>query len=282
VSRDGASNAILITGCSSGIGKVTAAHLAANGHNVYATARDPAKLTELAEAGCKTLALDVTDEASMKAAVAAVVEAEGAVGVLINNAGFSQSGAVEATPMDAIRKLYETNVFGAVRLTQLALPGMRRQGAGRIINVSSVAGRVTMPGSGVYSSTKFAIEAFSDALRFEVAGFGIHVVVIEPGPTRTNFTDVANDGMAGSGDLDGVYGDYHEAVAKADKEGDASALASDPEAVAKAIERAITVPRPRTRYKVSFVVRLLPGLRGTLGGRGFDAFLKTQAPPPKP
>jgi short-subunit dehydrogenase len=281
VSQDGASNAILITGCSSGIGRVTAAHLAAKGHSVYATARDPAKLAELAEAGCKTLALDVTDEDSARAAVAAVEEAEGAVGVLVNNAGFSQSGAVEATPMDAIRKLYETNVFGAVRMAQLVLPGMRRQGAGRIVNISSVAGKVTMPGSGVYSSTKFAIEAFSDALRFEVAGFGIQVVVVEPGPTRTAFTDTANEGMSGAGDAGGAYAEYQEAVAKADKEGDGSALASDPEAVAKTIERAIAARRPKTRYKVSFVVRLLPRLRGLLGGRGFDLFLKTQAPPPK-
>lgn len=275
------SKPVLITGCSSGIGKVTAAHLAAKGFNVYATARDVNKLADLAAAGCKTLALDVTQEASARAAVEQIEAAEGTVGALVNNAGFSSSGAIENASMDSIRALYETNVFGAVRMAQLVLPGMREAGAGRVINISSVAGKVTMPGSGIYSSTKFAVEAMSDALRFEVAGFGIEVVVVEPGPTRTAFTDTANEGMASSGE-GGAYADFQAAVAKADKEGDASGLASDPEAVAKTIEKALTARRPKPRYKVSFVVRLLPGIRGTLGGRGFDLFLRTQVPPPRP
>jgi short-subunit dehydrogenase len=276
-----AAQAILITGCSSGIGHATALHLAKAGRNVYATARDPAELEELARAGCKTLALDVTDDESARAAVAQIEAAEGDVWGLVNNAGFSNSGAVEAMSMNSIRRQYETNVFGYVRMSQLVLPGMRRQGAGRIVNVSSVAGRVTMPGSGVYSSTKFAIEALSDALRFEVARFGVQVVIVEPGPTRTAFTDTANAGMAAGAET-AAYDEYHRAVAKADKEGDASGLASDPEDVAKVIATALTARRPKPRYRVSFVVRLLPGLRAALGGRGFDLFLRTQVPPPGP
>jgi NAD(P)-dependent dehydrogenase (short-subunit alcohol dehydrogenase family) len=272
------SKAVLITGCSSGIGRATAEHLASKGWTVYATARDPAKLADLAQRGCRMLALDVLDERSMRAAVAAVEHAEGAVGVLVNNAGYGQSGAVESVSLDDVRRNYETNVFGYMRMAQLVLPGMRRQGWGRIVNLSSVAGRVTMPGSGVYSSTKFAIEGFTDALRFEVRGFGVNVVLVEPGPIRTRFTETANRAIPQG---DGPYADYHAAVAKADAEADQSRLlADDPEDVATTVERAISARRPHARYRVGIPARLLPTLRRALPDRAFDAFLRTQAPPP--
>src|SRR3954468_17014744 len=130
------SKAVLITGCSTGIGRATAEHLVGRGHTVYATARRPESIADLEDKGCRTLALDVTDEASMQAAVGAVEEAEGAVGVLVNNAGYSQSGAVESVSMDDLRRQFETNVFGLVRMCQLALPKMREQGWGRIVNIS--------------------------------------------------------------------------------------------------------------------------------------------------
>jgi NAD(P)-dependent dehydrogenase (short-subunit alcohol dehydrogenase family) len=171
-------------------------------------------------------------------------------------------------------------MLGYLRMAQLVLPGMRRAGRGRIINVSSVAGRAVMPGAGVYSATKYAIEALSDALRFEVKGFGIDVVLIEPGPIRTNFTETATDAIASAAGDDGPYGAYHAAVAKADAETDASRLAGDPEDVARAIERALTARRPRARYQVTFVARLLPALHGVLPDRAWDAFLRTQAPRP--
>src|ERR1700737_2986576 len=134
------SKAVLITGCSSGIGHATAELLASQGWNVYATARRPETIEDLAAKGCKTLALDVTDEESMSKAVAAVTEAEGAVGVLINNAGYSQSGAVETIPLDQVRRQFETNVFGLIRMCQLVLPGMRRQHWGKIVNISYIGG----------------------------------------------------------------------------------------------------------------------------------------------
>ena len=274
------SKAVLITGCSSGIGHAIAERLVAGGHRVYASARRPDAIADLAEKGCEILAIDVTDDDSMRAAVAAVEDAEGAVGVLVNNAGYGQSGAIEATPIDAVRRNFETNLLGYMRMAQLVLPGMRRQGSGRIVNMSSVAGRVTMPGSGPYSATKFAIEAMSDALRFEVRGFGVQVVIVEPGPIRSGFTGTANASMPGA---DGAYADYHEAVAKADAEADQSKLlAGDPDDVAKAVERAITARRPRTRYRVTVPARLLPTMRRVLSDRTFDAFLRTQAPPPRP
>ena len=152
-----ASKAVLITGCSSGIGHATAEHFAARGWTVYASARRTDSIADLAERGVKTLALDVTDEDSMRAAVTAVEEAEGAVGVLVNNAGYSHSGAVETLELDDIRRQFETNVFGLVRMCQLALPGMRRQGSGRIVNMSSMGGNFTFPGGGAYHATKYAV-----------------------------------------------------------------------------------------------------------------------------
>src|SRR2546421_4433426 len=161
------SKAVLITGCSSGIGWATAERLADRGWTVYATARRPESIAGLAERGCRTLALDVTDEESMRTAVTTVEANEGAVGALVNNAGYSQSGAVETVPLDDVRRQFETNVFGLVRMCQLVLPGMRRQGHGRIVNVSSMGGRMTFPGGGFYHATKHAVAAISDALRFE-------------------------------------------------------------------------------------------------------------------
>src|SRR5215203_7158150 len=175
------SKAVLITGCSSGIGWATAERLADVGWRVYATARDVEKIAPLEERGCMLLPIDVTDEGSMRSAVEEIERREGAVGVLVNNAGYSQSGAVEAVPMDKVRRQFETNVFGLVRMTQLVLPGMRKQGWGRVVNISSMGGKLVFPGGGYYHATKYAVEAISDALRYEVKGFGIDVVLIEPG-----------------------------------------------------------------------------------------------------
>lgn len=268
---------ILITGCSTGIGRSAAEHLAAHGHTVYATARRLETIADLERAGCRTLRLDVLDEDSMSAAVGVIEAEHRAVGALVNNAGYAVSGAIEAVSIDAVRQEFETNVFGYVRMAQLVLPGMRRNGRGRIVNVSSVAGRVTMPGAGAYAASKYAIEAISDALRFEVRGFGVRVIVIEPGPIRTAFTSAANSALPTGG---GPYDVYHAAVAKADAETDESFIAGKPEQVATAIERAITAQRPRPRYRVTPISRVLPVLRGGLGDRAFDAFLRTQIKPP--
>src|SRR5215218_9188671 len=152
-----ASKAVLITGCSTGIGRATAEHLAAKGHTVYASARRLESIADLGAKGCKTLALDVTSEESMRAAVAAVEGSHGAVGALVNNAGYSQSGAIESVPLDSIRAQFETNVFGLVRMCQLVLPAMRRERSGRIVNISSMGGRLVFPGGGAYHATKYAV-----------------------------------------------------------------------------------------------------------------------------
>ena len=186
-----AAKAVLITGCSTGIGRAAAEHLAGRGWTVYATARRPESIEDLKDKGCRTLALDVTDEQSMRDAVKQVEDAEGAVGVLVNNAGYSQSGAVESVNLDDVRGQFETNVFGLIRMCQLVLPAMRRQGWGKIVNISSMGGKMTFPGGGIYHGTKHAVEAISDALRFEVRGFGVDVVVIEPGLIKTQFGEAA-------------------------------------------------------------------------------------------
>jgi NAD(P)-dependent dehydrogenase (short-subunit alcohol dehydrogenase family) len=278
------SKAVLITGCSTGIGRATAERLAASGHRVYATARRPESIADLEAKGARTLALDVTDEGSMHAAVAAVEEAEGAVGALVNNAGYSQSGAVESLDIDAVRAQFETNVFGLVRLCQLVLPGMRRQRYGRIVNVSSIGGKLVFPGGGAYHATKHAVEALSDALRFEVKGFGVDVVVIEPGLIKTEFAAAAtaalNEGAAG----DGPYAAFNRAVGAATVgayEGPAAMLGGGPETVAKAIEKAIVSRRPRTRYRVTPSAHIVLRQRALFTDRMWDAFVGTQFPRPR-
>jgi NAD(P)-dependent dehydrogenase (short-subunit alcohol dehydrogenase family) len=278
------SKAVLITGCSTGIGRATAEHLASRGWNVYATARKPESIADLAKRGCQTLALDVCDEASMRAAVETVERAEGAVGVLINNAGYGLEGAFEEVPMTDIRRQFETNVFGLIAMTKLVLPAMRRQRWGRIVNLSSMGGKLTFPGGAYYHATKHAVEALSDALRFEVKGFGIDVIVIQPGPIKTRFGDTAVGNVATT--KDSPYAAFNAVLEKQVREiyesGPMARFAAPPEAVADVIEKSITATNPKTRYKVTLAARFLMGLKSVLPDRAFDAFLRTQFPPPAP
>lgn len=274
---------VLITGCSSGIGAATAADLAAHGHTVYATARRPETLQALADQGCRTLALDVTDEESMAAAVAAVEEAEGSVGVLVNNAGYSQSGAIESIPLEDIRRQFETNVFGLIRMSQLVLPGMRKAGKGRIINIGSMGGKLTFPGGGSYHATKYAVEAISDAMRFEVQGFGVQVVLIEPGLITTEFAHAAvasTDGLN-----DGPYADFNSKVGAVTAGIYESRLAGlvggGPETVAEVIRTAIESKRPKARYTVTPSATLGIVQRQITPDRLWDLMMRAQFPVPK-
>lgn len=278
------SKAVLITGCSSGIGRATAKQLVANGWTVYATARRPESIVDLTEAGCKTLGLDVTDEESMQAAIAEVEKNEGAVGVLINNAGYSQSGAIETVPMDKIRCQFETNVFGLVRMTQLVLPGMRRQGWGKIVNISSVGGKLTLAGTGFYNATKHAVESISDALRFEVSGFGIDVIIIEPGLIFTEFGNTVVHGLEGLDDCDGTYTEFHKNYTQATRDfyttGPLVRFGAGPEAVAGTIEKAITAARPKTRYPVTASAHMMLAARKILPDRLWDGYQNTMVRSP--
>jgi NAD(P)-dependent dehydrogenase (short-subunit alcohol dehydrogenase family) len=276
------SRPVLITGCSSGIGRATAEHLVDSGWNVYATARKPEAIEELAKRGAKTVALDVTDEGSMSEAVEEV-ERDAPIGALINNAGYSQSGAIETVPMESVRRQFETNVFGLMRMCQLVLPGMRRAGSGRIVNLSSMGGKLVFPGGGVYHATKHAVEALSDALRWEVAGFGIDVVIVEPGLIVTRFGEAAVGSMADTDDS-APYSKFNAAVAEATAgayEGAMARLGAGPEAVAKRIERAISARRPRPRYKVTASAHMMLGMRGVMTDRMWDRMMTSQFPRPK-
>jgi short-subunit dehydrogenase len=221
----------------------------------------------------------------MGAAVRAVEDAEGAVGVLINNAGYSQSGAVESVKLDDVRAQFETNVFGLVRMCQLVLPKMREQRWGKIVNVSSMGGRLTFPGGGIYHGTKHAVEAISDALRFEVRGFGVDVIVIEPGLIRTQFADAAVSKIETGTTANGPYAEFNAAVADATAgayEGPIAKLGGGPETVAHKIEKAISRRRPKTRYPVTPSARVILGIRRVLPDRGWDKFNASNFPQPKP
>lgn len=279
-----AAGSVLITGCSSGIGQAAALALHEAGRTVVATARNPDTLSGLAGRGLRTLALDVTDESSMRAAV----DAAGPIDVLVNNAGYGLYGTVEQLPMAEIRRQFETNFFGLVRLTQLVLPGMRAAGGGRILNVSSMGGRATLPGGAFYHASKYAVEALSDALRMEVARFGIDVVLIEPGPVRTPWNDVAAGSVAASAagsaaDSNGTgadpYAGFKDAVTAAFStatDGPLARFSSSADDIAKVITRAVTARRPRTRYLINPVARTTVTLRRWLPDRAYDAVLRRQ------
>jgi NAD(P)-dependent dehydrogenase (short-subunit alcohol dehydrogenase family) len=279
------SKAALITGCSSGIGRATALRLAGSGWKVYASARRPEAISELRDAGCETLALDVTDEQSMQAAVASIEQAEGAIGVLINNAGYSQSGAIETVPMEAVRRQFETNVFGLVRLTQLVLPKMRAQRWGKIVNIGSMGGRLSFPGGGHYHATKHAVEAISDAMRFELRGFGIDVILLEPGLITTEFGEAATASMADTTIAgDDPYATFNAtvgAVTKGAYDGPMSRLGGGPDRVAKVIERALKRRRPPARITITPSAKVTIAMRRLLPDRAWDAAMRAQFPQPE-
>jgi NADP-dependent 3-hydroxy acid dehydrogenase YdfG len=279
-----ASKVVLITGCSSGIGAATAEHLAQHGYTVYATARRTETLAPLIAAGCRALALDVIDEESMRAAVAQVEAEHGAVGALVNNAGYSQSGALESIPLDDIRRQFETNVFGLIRMCQLVLPGMRNAGAGRIVNIGSMGGKLTFPGGGVYHATKYSVEALSDALRFEVQGFGVKVVLIEPGLITTEFARTAVGSVDGIAAV-GPYTAFNRAVAERTEgayTGVLAKLGGGPEDVARVIRRALEARRPKPRYTVTPSASLAIAQRRMVSDRVWDRAMRSQFPVPKP
>lgn len=219
----------------------------------------------------------------MTATVDAVEQEHGAVGVLVYNAGFSQSGAVETVAMAQARHQFEANVFGPARLSQLALPGMRAQGWGKVVNISSMGGRLTFPGGGYYHATKYALEALSDAMRFEVEGFGVDVVLVEPGFIRTGFSEAAVISIGDSADAQPTDDPYREFIAglvaatrSVYDSGPMARLVGSPDDVARVVLEAITSARPKARYPVTASARLLRGLRAVLPDRAWDSFLPRQ------
>jgi NAD(P)-dependent dehydrogenase (short-subunit alcohol dehydrogenase family) len=263
----------LVTGASSGIGEAAAAHLAQLGLIVYGAARRLDRLQNLTGHGIRPLAMDVTDEASMVTGVARTIEEQGRLDVLVNNAGYGSYGALEDVALDEARRQFDVNVFGAARLMQLALPQMRAQQRGTIVNITSMGGKIYTPLGSWYHATKFALEALSDCVRMEAAPFGVRVAIIEPGGIRSEWGGIAADLLTKTSG-DGPYGRQARAVAQSLGGERNTRFSSDPSVVAKAVGRAVTDRRPRTRYAVGFGAKPLIGLRQVLPDRTFDALIK--------
>ena len=264
---------ILLTGASSGIGYDTAVALAQQGHKVYAAARRVERMEPLRQYGIVPLKMDVTDEASMKEGVKTLLDAEGRIDVLINNAGYGYFGAVENVPMDDARNQLEVNVFGLARLCQLVLPTMRAQHSGRIINTASVAGRSVFYYGGWYHVSKYAVESLSDAMRMELKPFGIDVVIIEPGAIKTNWGIIAADHLIESS-RGTAYEQTGTMMANNLRNMYLSNTISDPAVVRKAIVRAVNARRPCTRYRIGRMANAIVFFHWLLPTRWWDAFLR--------
>ncbi|WP_144902594.1 SDR family oxidoreductase [Halobellus captivus] len=272
---------VLITGCSSGIGRAAALAFLEEDWCVYATARNPADIETLGEKGCRIATLDVTDGDDVDRVVDRIVDEEGHLTCLVNNAGFGQMGPLEDVPTEQVHRQFDVNVYGPHRLIRAALPQMRAQEGGTIVNVSSAAGRISFPGGSVYAGSKFALEAMSDALRNEVDEYGIDVVLIEPGPVETNFSDRAErevNGGDGSGtdadieadtdadadadtdipglDRSGAYESFYELFSETQLIGGGGLGAISPERVAEDIVDAASSTKPHARYQPGTAARI--------------------------
>ena len=264
---------ILITGASSGIGYDAAETLARQGHRVYAAARRLERMEPLKSLGVQVIRMDVTDEESMQEGVRTVIQSEGRIDVLVNNAGYGFFGAIETVPMEDARRQLEVNVFGLARLTQLVLPHMRKQGSGRIINTSSIAGKMVFYMGGWYNVTKYSVEAFSDALRMEMKPFGIDVVMIEPGAIKTDWGIIAakhlKESSAGSAyeTVGTQWADNMDWFYKTN-------LLSSPQVITKAISQAVNSRHPKARYcrgRFAIIGRLAHAL---MPARWWDAAMR--------
>ena len=263
---------VLVTGASSGIGRATATEFARQGHLVFAAARREEVLAGLAAAApnIQAVGLDVTDEGSVRRAWAEIEAATGGAGVdvLVNCAGFALTGPVEILGGPAVQRQFATNVFGLLTVTRAVLPAMRARKSGRIINISSLVGRATFPGMGVYGATKYAVEALSDALRQEVAGFGIKVVIIEPGFVATNIGEAADANAVAGQQIPPAYADMVSRGSRYLAAQIAKGIAA--EQVAATIVKAAEQPNPRLRYVVPANARPLIALLTSLPGRLAD------------
>lgn len=264
---------VLVTGASAGIGKATAILLAQNGYNVYGAARRTEKMQDLKNYGIKPIALDVTKDESVTACVEQIFKEAGSIDILTNNAGFGSYGAIEDVTMQDAKYQLDVNVFGAMRLTQLVLPKMRQNKYGKIVNLSSVGGKIASPLGGWYHASKFAIEALSDAMRLEVKQFGIDVIVIQPGGTKSEWGDIAVESlMRVSGNT--AYAGLVTAFVKSFKK--LAGNVPEPIVIAKLIKESIEVKNPKTRYAGGYMAKPMLFLRSILSDKMFDRILMSQ------
>ncbi|CAI48671.1 probable oxidoreductase (short-chain dehydrogenase family) [Natronomonas pharaonis DSM 2160] len=247
---------VLITGCSSGIGRAAAYAFLENEWRVYATARNPADIQTLGEAGCDIGTINVRSTEDVERVVDRVIDEAGRIDALVNNAGYGQHGPIEDINDELFEKQFDVNVFGPHRLVRAVLPHMRERRDGTIINVSSVAGRLAAPGMGVYSASKHAIEGYSDSLRRELEPFDIDVSVVQPGPVETSFRDRVDDEL-GRLDRTDAYEDLYAFQEDASLFGGDSPVASHPGEVADVILEAASSTDPQPRYVVGTAAQLL-------------------------
>jgi len=259
---------ILITGASSGMGKVSAERLIKKGYIVYGAARNVKKMQDLVDLGGHVLAMDVTSEKELKKGVDKIIKEQGRIDVLWNNAGYGLYGPIEEVKLDDARYQFEVNLFGLAQLTQLVLPHMRKQKSGLILNTSSIAGKICTPLGAWYHATKHAVEGFSDCLRLEVKKFGIDVVILEPGAIQTAFGPVLLKKMAHKHDK-GPYG----ALAKAVYKGTKNLQGSPPSVIAKTVSKIVASKKPKTRYVAGKYAHLLMFVRRWFGDRIYDKFI---------
>ena len=264
---------ILITGASAGMGKEFAKELSKDGHIVYGAARRVDKMQDIGKLGIKVLSMDVTDDVSMIKGVDTIVKEQGRIDVLINNAGFGSYGAIEDVSISDARYQLEVNVFGAARLIQLVLPYMRKQHYGRILNISSIGGKITTPLGGWYHASKFALEGLSDSLRNEVKQFGIDVVVIEPGGVKSEWASIAADNLA-KNSSDSAYGPLIRKFTAAMKKNEGKG--AEPEVITDLVRKSIASKEPRTRYAGGYMAGISLFMRKILPDRLFDKMLMSQ------
>lgn len=267
---------ILITGCSSGIGFDTAITLQKTGYQVIASCRKQEDLQRLINSGLDAVLLDVNDSASIQAAFAEVLtKTGGKLDVLINNAGYGQAGALEDITRDVLREQFETNVFGLLELTNLAIPVMRSQGQGRIINLSSILGVISLPFRGAYNASKYAVEGLSDTLRLELRSSGIEVITIEPGPIESRFRDNCIDGTLNAIDMKNSYysRQYTNMLSAYKQDSSQASFTKKPEAVIKKIIHAIESKKPRAKYPVTVPAHALIFLKRVLSTKMLDKIL---------
>lgn len=267
----------LVTGASSGLGKEIAKRLIADGYQVYAAARRVHEMEDLRRLGAQPLRMDIASEADIVAVTEAIAAQTGGVDVLVNNAGFALYGPMEEIGLDEARYQFEVNVFGPSRLTQLLLPAMREKKSGRIINITSMGGKIYTPLGSWYHATKHALEGWSDCLRLELAPLGIDVVVIEPGLIETGFGDVLAESLLKRSGV-GPYAALTRAVAKGTHDTYGKGRSSDPRIIADVVGTAVAAARPRTRYVKGKFGWLLIALRSWLGDRMFDRIILSQLP----
>jgi|AntRauTorckE5430_2_1112549.scaffolds.fasta_scaffold05383_4 short-subunit dehydrogenase len=260
--------AVLITGCSSGLGKATAIRFATAGYPTFATARRLESIEELKKVGCQTLYLDVTKEETIHQAVKTIEQKHGSVGILVNNAAIGMMAPMEIIPIDEVRRQYETNVFGLLAVTQSVLPAMRKAGKGRIVHIGSSGGEFTTPGGGVYQATKYALCSMNEAMRAELKPFGIDVTMLQPGAISSKFA--SNGAVLGteSGPYQALMLGIDSISSQALEEGTFGTWT--PEQVAEVAFKAGTVRRPKARYRPGFIAKMLIYLKLWLPYRLWD------------